>query len=240
MKWTVFDFEFTELLPPSGEQWGTNLHIACASMYSTGDMWPQVWFERPPGPLTTGDNVQPGDYMSETTLVSFVAALEQRVADGYALATWGGSATDWRLLMRECPSKKESIKKMALESIDVPMCSCMSIGMMMGLNAACQALGFSLKESGASASVPDLWAVGDRQTVLRHVSNDSYATMLVIKQAEVSGRLPWITQKGQLHAWDNVQFLTVRACLGRELPSVPFSIGPNHNAKLLARWLLLC
>ena len=84
--------------------------------------------------------------MSEATLSAFVTVLESLVASGHKIATWGGSASDWRLLSRECPRKATRIRELALESVDVPMCSCMTIGMMMGLNAACMALGFQLKE----------------------------------------------------------------------------------------------
>ena len=226
MKWTVFDLEFTDLLP-SGE-WPQSLHVACAAVVSADDLCPQVWHE------------YSGDFMSEETLVAFVDLLSLKVSQGHTIATWGGSASDWRMLMRECPARADAIQALAMDSVDVPMCSCMSIGMMMGLNAACMALGFTLKDSGASASVPELWTHEEgRAKVLQHVSNDAHATMLVIKNATTSGSLPWVTQKGHTRTWDHVRWRSVRACLAEELPKVPFVIGPAHNAKLLARWLLL-
>lgn len=233
MKWTVFDFEFTQLLPKLGDPWPSDIHIACASVLSTGDAWPQVWYERAP-------DGSPGDYLTEDTLESFVGALETRVADGHRIATWGGSASDWRMLAKECPSKRDIIRVLALESVDLPMCACMSIGMMMGLNAACMALGFSIKDQDASASVPMLWASRHRRNdVLQHVSNDAFATMLVLKHAETTRMLPWITMRGQLKVWPDVQLWSVRQCLAKELPSVPFQILPQYNAKLMARWLVV-
>lgn len=236
MKWTVFDFEFTELVPPFGTDWPATLRITCGSVFSCGDTWPQVWYEKP----AEGSDV-PGDHMSEATLSAFVDTLDALFAAGHTIVTWGGAATDWRLLMRECPSRAGAIKALALASVDVPMASCMTIGMMMGLNAACKALGYALKDTEASAGTPALWAAKTpvaRQQVLQHVSNDSYATMLVVKQAAHSGSLPWITRRGELRQWP-AQFLTVRECLARELPATPFQLAPNQNAKLLARWLLL-
>lgn len=233
MKWTVFDFEFTELMPKFGDPLGIDLHIACASVLSSGDAWPQVWYEN-------GADGVPGNHLSEATLESFVAALEGKVAEGHRIATWGGASSDWRVLLRECPSKADIIRVLALESVDVPMCACMSIGMMMGLNAACMALGFSLKDSAASASMPALWATKSRRNdVLQHVSNDSYATMMVLKHAETTKTLPWITSRGQLRVWNDVVFFSVRQCLAKELPNVGFEIAPHFNAKLMARWLLL-
>jgi hypothetical protein len=234
MKWTVFDLEFTKLMPPFGDPLPEDLHIACASVLSTGESWPQIWYE-------ASSTEEPGDYMSEVTLVAFLDFLKVRVDAGYKLATWGGSNSDWRILFRECGSQQQAlVKELALNSIDIPMCSCMSIGVMMGLNAACMSLGFTLKDSDASANVPDLWTNPQgRQKVLQHVSNDSYATLLVLKHAETTNTLTWISQKGHLKTWYEPKFFTVRQCLALELPNVPWTIGPTQNAKLMARWLLL-
>jgi hypothetical protein len=232
MKWTVFDLEFNQLLPSIEEPWSNDLHITCASIFSDGDEWPQVWYER------NEFNETPGDYMSEQTITAFVLTLSQLVQRGYSLVTWGGASSDWRMLHKECPSLRSLIVQLALNSVDVPMCACMSIGTMMGLNAACKALGYTLKDDASSSNVPDKWlAPEERQQVLQHVSSDAYATMFVLRQAVSTGQLPWITQRGQLKTWHNVSLQSVRACLSRELPNVPWTIQPNQNPKILARWL---
>jgi len=236
MKWAAFDLEFTDLLPGLDEQVPEGLHISCASIITTGSAWPQVWYESP----VYGD--VPNDYMSRKTLGAFVDALQDLVRNGFIIVTWGGSASDWKILAKEIPDRAQELIDMTLQSVDVPMCTCMSIGMMMGLNAACRALGFSLKTSDASENIPELWnkrTLEARTEVLQHVSNDAYATLMVVKSAETSGTLAWISKKGQYKTWSPVHFLTVKACLSRELPNVPFKIGPSHNAKILARWLLL-
>jgi hypothetical protein len=231
MKWTVFDLEFNQLLPNVEESWSPELHITCASIFSDGDEWPQVWYER-----TLHDT--PGDFMSETTLEAFIMTLSNLVQRGHTLATWGGASSDWRMLHKECPSLRSLIVTLALNSIDIPMCACMSIGTMMGLNAACKALGYSLKEDTSSSMVPEKWYdVGLRHEVLQHVSSDAYATMFVLRRAVQSGQLPWITQRGQLKTWQHVHLVNVRTCLSRELPHVPWTIQPNQNPKILARWL---
>jgi hypothetical protein len=224
MKWTVFDFEFTQLLPDLGQPWPESLHISCGSIISTGDLWPSVWVENE------------ADFLSEQSLAAFVDLLLVRRMSGHSIATWGGSSSDWRLLMRECPSRASLIKVLALDSIDIPMCSCVSIGVMMGLNSACRGLGFSLKEDVSSSSMPELWR-SNRDAVIQHVSNDSHATLIVLQNALITGLLPWITKRGELKTWD-AKFISVRDCLALELPSVPWTIAPEQNAKLLARWLL--
>jgi hypothetical protein len=225
MKWTVFDFEFTHLLPNLGQTWPESLHISCGSIISSGDLFPQVWVEND------------ANYLSEHSLAAFVDLLLFKRISGFSIATWGGSSSDWRLLMRECPSRAPLIKLLALDSIDIPMCSCIEIGVMMGLNSACKGLGFSLKEEFSSASMPDLWNT-NRDAVIQHVSNDSHATLIVLENACNTGQLPWITKRGELKSW-TIHFQSVRVCLTKDLPVVPWTIAPEQNAKLLARWLLL-
>jgi hypothetical protein len=233
MKWTVFDLEFTELLPPVGEPWGSTVHISCGSIYSLGDQWPQVWYER-------SFDYDVGDYMTERTVIAFVEALQQKVEQGHVLITWGGAATDWRMLYQECPRLRTKIKQLALHSIDIPLCAAMSMGMMMGLNSVCKALNISLKDSDSSSKVPYIWSFRERrQEVLQHVSNDSYSTAAVVVFAMSTKTLPWITQKGSVKVWENIQFMTVKYCLAKELPHVPWTIQPYHNPKILCRWLIL-
>jgi hypothetical protein len=234
MKWAVFDLEFTELLPEASEvPWAPDVHIACAAVMTTEAQWPQVWHEAGPAAHS----------MSQSTLKAFVEHLEALVDKGHNIVTWGGSASDWRMLakeLRDVPHMDRRIRTLALNSYDVPMCSAMAIGMMMGLQAASAALGLALKTDSSSATVPSLWACREtRPKVLQHVSNDAYATMLVLCAALQTCQLHWVTQKGHLKTWHAVELIPVRECLKRELPSVPFPIGPSHNPKILARWLLL-
>ena len=227
MKWTVFDLEFNQLLPQLGEPWPEDLHVICGSIFSTGDQWPNVWHE------------YQGHYMSECTLASFIDVLLELYKSGHRIATWGGSATDWRMLAKDCPSRIDTIRLLALDSVDVPMCSCVAIGTMMGLNAACMGLGFTIKEPGASEAIPEMWRdVSKRSKVLQHVSNDAHATMKVILNVEETGSLPWLTAKNQIKYWREVSLINTRDCLAKELPEVPWTIGPSQNAKLMARWLL--
>lgn len=224
-QWTIFDLEFTELVEKPLQ---LEIHIACASVFSNTQAYPQLWFEE-----------KDALYMSCATLEAFIDHLAL-LAQTSTLVTWGGSASDWRLLNRECPSRKDLIHKLALESIDIPLCAFMNIGTMMGLNAASMAIGLNLKETNDSKLVPELWrTIEERHKVLQHVSNDSYATMQVFLRALETGCLPWITKRQQLQTWTDVQFCTVQECLQKELPVVPWPIGPDHNAKLMARWLIV-
>jgi len=236
MKWTVFDLEFTELLPEIDNPLQDNLHIACGSIMSTGDVFPQVWYELLPG------SIEPGQFMSSLTVNAFVQTLLEKGASGHTIVTWGGSSSDFRVLAKECPQLMTEIRELSLASVDIPMCTCMSIGTMMSLNSACAAIGLNLKESGSSKQVPQTWQDLDRRhEVIQHVSNDAYATMAVLDALLRNSKLYWITLRGQVRVWDlpDQTLWTVRECLAKELPIVPYAILPHMNAKILARWLLL-
>jgi hypothetical protein len=176
--------------------------------------------------------------MLPATIEAFVDFLCFLSLMGHRIVTWGGSSSDWRILFLECPGRAEVIKELALQSIDLPMCACMSMGVMMGLNSASKAIGLNLKKEDASENMPQLWLT-NQSDVLQHVSNDSYATFLILCSALTTRTLPWITKRGQLKIWYDVQFWTVRECLAKDLPITPYTIVPSQNAKLLARWLIL-
>jgi len=247
--WTVFDLEYTELVQNPLQ---STIHISCASVYSSHDAWPQVWYEQ----CTSTNNTEfPGNYMSEVTLEAFVDHLDY-CSKISKIVSWGGSASDWKLLYKECPSKRQLIKQLALQSIDIPLCSFMSIGQMMGLKSACSAIGLTLKEESDSSDVVFYWklcaccaskpsielpckaCIESRKKVIQHVSNDSYGTYTVLLGAIQNGALPWITKKNQLKTWSPLQLCTVAQCLQKEVPKVPWIIDPSQNAKLLARWLI--
>ena len=237
MKWTVFDLEFTRLLPDLGQPLQDDLHIACASIMSSGDIFPQVWYE------LQNNSIEPGPYMSKVTVEAFIMTLAERQSSGHTIVTWGGSSSDFKVLAKECPNKRTLVKDLTLSSVDLPMCTCLSIGTMMGLNAACSAIGLNLKESGSSKDVPTIWLdTSRRHEVIQHVSNDAFATMAVLDSLLKTMTLNWITQRGQLRSWsiNSISDLwTVRECLAKEMPIMPYAILPQYNAKLLARWLLL-
>ena len=224
MQWTVFDLEFTHLLPNIGEEWPSDLHITCGSIFSTGDTMPSIWYED-------------ANYMSVESVGKFVDALFMLHLSGHKIVTWGGSSSDWRMLSRECKEKDFVVRELALNSIDIPMCSCMSIGVMMSLRAASTAVGLELKNPEDSKSMPEIWS-SNRQKVLEHVSHDSYATFIVLAYILGTGTLPWVTNRGQRREWNPVHLMSVRECLTKDIPSTPYKIEPRQNAKLLARWLL--
>lgn len=199
---------------------------------TSDDMWPKVWFER-------GHAGLPAEFMLPRTTEDFVRELSRLDALGYVLVTWGGTASDWRMLAKEVPHMRASVNALAMNSVDVPFCAFMQMGMMMGLNSACKALGWSLKSENDSTLVPLKWSTpSERTSVLQHVCNDSYATMMLVRLVATSSTMAWVTQRGHVRSWTPALLWTVKECLQRPLPTTPFPIADNVNGKLLARWLI--
>lgn len=233
MKWAVFDLEFTALLPETtASPWAPDVHILCASIMTTDDPWPKVWYEH-------GRAGMPADFMLTRTTEAFVRELSRLDSLGYTLVTWGGTASDWRMLAKEAPNMRHIVKALAMNSVDVPFCAFMQMGMMMGLNAACKALGMGFKNDSDSTLVPLRWTTAsERPSVLQHVCNDSYATMMLVRLVESTASMAWITQRGHIRSWTPAHLWTVKECLQRPLPVTPYPIADNVNGKLLARWLI--
>lgn len=221
-KFIAFDLEFRIT--------DGDVEILCAASMSTDDAVPFVWV----------DNINEHlirDQLSSYTLATFVRFLLARHAEGYTVVTWGGVGSDFRHLAALLPWLASDIKNLCLNSIDIPFVSGSSIGMMMGLSAAAQALGFGHKANDSSL-IPTLWDAGRRTEVLQHVSTDTYLTVVVVRHALLHNELQWITSKGLRRTWCPAKLLTVRACLQMPLPTVPFQVQDSMNPKMLSRWIL--
>lgn len=222
----VFDLEFTELIPKDGRL--DNIHIACAATLISDETVPKVWVDK-----TNYGEIS--SYLSMSTLISFISYLESYVQTGYILYSWGGVASDFRILAKELPFLKDRIVQLCLVHYDIPFMACMHTGMMMGLSAASRAI-FLEDKSNSSSTVPELWRK-NKSIVMQHVSTDTYLTYQVLMQMSLNGTLKWITQKGHTKEWFPVHWRNVHECLQMPLPNVPFVIPDNMNPKLLSRWM---
>lgn len=223
----VFDLEFTELL--STETDYTNVQISCASTLISTESIPNVWYD-----TDSVGNIQ--NHLSTQTVNKLFEYLLSFQNNGYAIVTWGGTASDFKVL-----SKKVDIHyvpyviQMCLDHYDIPFSSGTYTGMMMGLSAAAKGMGLQDKEF-LSSGIPDLWKT-DKNSVLRHVSNDSYMTCELAKHILVKGSMPWITSKGHYKMWNPAILNTVRNCLQLPVPKVKFEIQNTMNPKWLSKWI---
>ena len=120
--------------------------------------------------------------MLPETLGAFIASLWKAHSDGIVLVTWGGTGSDWKALIKAAPEHSDKIREMALASVDIPLISAASNGMMMGLAATAQGMGIGDRPSCDSEQVPELWRTGDvakQNEVVSHVRWDAWACAFI-------------------------------------------------------------
>ena len=219
MKCIVLDLEFTELVPDDDLE-RSNLQIACAATLLSD-------YKGPPLLWTPDANVCA---LNLDILVHLIAYLEAMTSVGYTLVTWGGMGADFRVLQKEVPHLRDTIRKLAMNSIDVPFVSASCQGMMMSLSASAEAIGISEKEAESSKQIPQMWRSNLRDAVHEHVSRDVRLTMEVFSEMCRTKVLKWKTQRGFIRTWA-FQFKTVKDCLQMPKPDVPFDIAKHMDPK---------
>ena len=215
VNYVAFDLEFV------------NEAVVCAASMSSDESVPNVWYDTQNGTIL--------DVLSVATLELFVNYLFAMTVSGYTLVTWSGVGSDFKLLAKLLPHKRDLLISLCLNSIDIPFISGTVLGMMMSLNSVGTSLGFEAKRS--SSTIPDLWKV-NKFEVLQHVSTDTFMTVAILRKAGISKTIVWTTQKGHTKTWCPVEFFTVRECLQMPLPTVPFVIQDTMNPKVLAKWMM--
>ena len=138
--------------------------------------------------------------------------------------------SDFRVLQKEVPHLRDTIRRLAMNSIDVPFVSASCQGMMMSLSAAAEAIGITEKEAESSKLIPDMWKSNLRELVHEHVSRDVRLTMEVFTEICRTKILKWKTQRGFIRTWA-FQMHSVSQCLQMPKPVVPFDIAKHMDPK---------
>jgi len=180
---------------------------------------------------------------------SIVRYLKRKAQSGYVVVTWGGTATDWRLLAEACshPLYTEECKELALRAVDVPFLSLCATGYMFSLESAALANGLPNK-SIASDTIPSLWEC-DRAAVVAHVMNDALMTACVYSaclQRAQDGRalMTWVTSRRgrrsvllptQTDADGTLALACIQDALSLPMPDVPFT--PLTTRETCTAWI---
>jgi hypothetical protein len=190
---------------------------------------PNAWYD-------TDLNGTVQNNLSIQTINKLFEYLQSYNHQGYAIVTWGGTASDFKILSKKVkPEYIPFVIQMCLDHYDIPFSSGTYTGMLMGLSAAAKGMGLQEKEH-LSSTIPNLWKT-DQESVLRHVSNDSYITCEIAKHIVLKGSMPWITTKGHYKMWNPAVLNTVRNCLQLPVPKVKFEIQNTVNPKWLSKWI---
>lgn len=168
-----------------------------------------------------------------------------RYSSGYVVVTWGGTASDFRVLhslFRRFgdDARANAVLGLALDHIDIPLCTVTTSGHMMGLASVCKGMMIPM-EKGADSSrlIPTMWT-RNPEMVLRHVLNDAWATLRVFDIARNQHPIPnirWITRRENLRIWEFPEFFTVGQCMAFCSPTCVFTPHPPRDRESCTRWI---
>ena len=184
-KFVSFDLEFDNPLPQS---WGTETSpeqrqqndasvsiIAAAVFLSDGWNQSQRTF-RSLAPLPLGQD----------KLAEFARFLLEMSARGFVVVTWGGAASDFRVLSSKlafAPQLQAQIVRLCEDHVDIALSVLSEHGMMVGLESCCRAIqrNPSATKKETSKTLGELWKQGGKNSlrVLRHVQEDAIQTARV-------------------------------------------------------------
>lgn len=227
----AFDLEMDRLLEWGGSPESVSSHaprILCGCTVSKNAISSDIRMWR---------SASKGAPMSSAEVGALVDYLWLQYTAGKVLVTWGGTASDWRLLALECgdPLRAQQCKLMALTAVDIPFMSLCTTGTMMSLDAAARGMGLGGK--APSHDIPSKWARGEHDAVLAHVRWDAWTTAQLYEQTvqhKDGPQLHWITQKGKKRVWAALttshlgqfgflRMLSVTECLRLPHPTPVFS-----------------
>jgi len=260
-KFLAFDLEFDRNLPAT---WGLEttdkerrenergIHITCAGLCGwNGNIWYERDRNRSPAPLAADD------------VRSLIEFLDMKRERGHLIVTWGGTASDFRVLAAASESKKHAMMchRLALEAVDIPFVAASTIGTMMGLDAAAAGMGLMRKKLD-SASMPEVWKRCPMD-VVQHVVWDARKTASVywqmFRNMGVKHFLPWMDSRGHGHPWlvwvtsrgvpkmwwtqtvvtphGRFRLPTVQECVAMPLPKPRFVPMPPRDKKSCIAWI---
>jgi hypothetical protein len=243
-----FDLEFDRELPSNWSQESDletlrrnaeSVRILCGSVaviHANGRSLMTNYWTRPTRASATTPPMADGD------VFAMVDSLLDYFRRGYTVVTWGGTASDFRVLHAHClragdRSRAAAVRALASDHVDIPLCTVASSGHMMGLSAACHAMSVPLEKGDDDSRTVGLMWVRNPERVIRHCMNDAWATMRVYDIARNQFPVPklwWVTRKGHVREWTHPTFLSVEQC--REYPAV-FPSRPPRDVASCVRWM---
>lgn len=180
LKFLSFDLEFSKLLPKT---WGLEkdaeerqkacdgVDIIAAACCAFDGSRVRSWTFRSLAPLP----------LSQHKVDELVEFLLDKRRQGYLIVSWGGMASDFRVLCsRASPRLREPLREAALAHVDMALVVLAERGMMVGLESVCKACLQDKREGKQvpSSELAERWRSGGKEslTVLRHVEDDAFVT----------------------------------------------------------------
>jgi len=214
-KYLAFDIETAKILNGDFSLWRQHrpLGIACAATCAS-DGEPRLWYSK---------NTD-GTFAKRLTIdvaKHLVAYLLNMKSLGYTLLTWNGAAFDFDVLAEEADAF-EDCRACVHDHVDMMFHLVCLMGRGVKLAKAAEGLGLPGKTEGISgADVPQRWADGDYENVLRYVAQDVRLPLQIAAECDRREEFCWISSDGTrkiiplLGGWK-----TVREALALPLPEI--------------------
>ena len=186
-KYLAFDIETATVMPEHEKNWKScrPLGIACAATLLSDTDEVFVW------------QGAAADRLSRPEAAGLVEYLMAMARQGYTVVSWNGTGFDFDILAEESGMLAEC-RELAVKHVDMMFHILCRLGYGVSLNAAAQGMDLPGKPQGMNgAMAPVLWAEGQREAVLKYVSQDVRTTATLAKECETCGALRWITKSGK-------------------------------------------
>jgi len=181
--------------------------ITCAATLTsdTGEL--NHWY-------TPANGALPADQMGRVDALRLLKYLAAMVVNGYTILTWNGLKFDFRVLA-EGSGMFDGCKELALGChVDMMFQIVCLRGHRLGLDVAAKGMGLPGKLEGMDGDeAAQLWAEGERETVLDYVAQDVRTTMELGRTCEKLGFLKWTSRGGNQVKMPLSSWLTVSEAL---------------------------
>lgn len=223
--------------------------ILCASTAWTNGVLtvPQLWSQQ------TRTGFTP---LSDATVEQLINTLWECKQGGMQIVTWGGTGSDWKALhtAAKTEERKDQVKQLAIQAVDIPLISAAANGMMMGLTSAALGMGMGERPACDSQDVPNFWNSGDvrkQNDVLMHVYWDAQTLASIYNKLFYDAQfqrplLTWLTSKGAPRSVrlqrrktisNTYELPTVSDILTWEAPIANFRIPEHLHVNSMTAWL---
>ena len=211
-KFVALDIETAKAFP-AGQKWQdfAPLGISCATAYASDLAQPLIW----------ADKYQDGRYADQLSVATSKLMIREfeQLAQTYTLVTWNGMGFDWPVIAQES-AEMDACRELALNHVDMMFHLFCVKGYPASLVAACNQMGLPSKTPGIDGSMAtQVWAEGNRQTVIDYCVQDSTITATLADACQRANNLHWTSRRGRRQTLPLPNgWLTARDAMSLPLP----------------------
>lgn len=220
-RWAALDLEIVKQIPDGVDDWAP-FGISCAAVALSDSPHALVWH---------GDS-ELGRQGSRALVAAFTALVD----DGYTLVGFNSLGFDFRCLAVESGLHDEC-QWLAMQHVDLFFHLFCRLGYGPSLDRLAKGMGLPGKPEGIDGiKVPQMWAEGQRQTVVDYCVADARTTLAIVDAALFMGGVQWISKNGKPVTVDFEQWDTAVDALRIPEPDTSWMTEPWSRRKFTS-WL---